>query len=527
MVLRAGMAEDGCLTIIEVRPDQVPIRRPRIADESELGRTGEQRLILINLGASPTPSVQTAAQKTLSELEVRLREDDVHAVEARMLLPRIKSIHEAVAAALESIAAVNDESLLGVIYAADWKASMTPKDVPAPTTHSGARRVRRAARRIKDAFAAGVTDHTKYIGIVGRVKKPGNSGMRVRRREHERAGEAYASMHGAGFRRYGVSKRIRLRAVGRWALRPRGLLAEFVLVLMPGIEDGRPVRTESAPFLLNAEPGGGMGHRRSQPSDEWGRNPSDLFDDDGMSDKEEEDFEDDDEEEDMESEESDEEEDMESEENDEEEDMESEESNKESKESEESEEAAAAGEDEDDVESEEHESEEEENVEEESAHAAAIAPVTTSETWNFPYTICPKSGKNKQICRCGAPGCGASYCKKTKRLKAECDCGAEGCGASLCKVTNKKKSQCNCGAEGCGASLCKVTNKKKSQCRCGAEGCGVSLCKVTNKQKSLCNCGAEGCGTSLCKVTNKRKSRCNCGAEGCGGSLDADGKLKR
>ena len=82
-------------------------------------------------------------------------------------------------------------------------------------------------------------------------------------------------------RRYdGVSKRIKLRGVGRWALRPRGLLAEFVLVLMPAIEDGRPVHTASAPFLLNAEPGGGMGHQRSQPSDEWGRNPSNLLDDD-------------------------------------------------------------------------------------------------------------------------------------------------------------------------------------------------------------------------------------------------------
>ena len=258
MVWRAGMSEDGCLTIIEVRPDQVPIRRPRIADELELRQTGEQRLILISLGASPTPSVQTAAQKTLSELELRLREDDDHAVEARSLLPRI-NVHDAVAAALESIAAVNDESLLGVIYAADWVASLTPNDVPAPTTRSGARRVRRASRRIKDAFVAGVKDHTKYIGIVGRVKKPGNRGVKVRRREHERAGEAYASMHGAGFRRYGVSKRIHLRVVGRWAMRPRGLLAEFVRVLMPGVHDGRPVRTASAPFLLNAEPGRSQG----------------------------------------------------------------------------------------------------------------------------------------------------------------------------------------------------------------------------------------------------------------------------
>ena len=37
------------------------------------------------------------------------------------------------------------------------------------------------------------------------------------------------------------------------------MLAEFVMVLLPGVLDGRPVRTASAPFLLNAEPGGGLG----------------------------------------------------------------------------------------------------------------------------------------------------------------------------------------------------------------------------------------------------------------------------
>ena len=53
-----------------------------------------------------------------------------------------------------------------------------------------------------------------------------------------------------------------MQVVGRWRSRAIGLKAEFVLVLLPGVVDGRPVRTESAPFLLNAEPGGGMGHYR-------------------------------------------------------------------------------------------------------------------------------------------------------------------------------------------------------------------------------------------------------------------------
>ena len=44
--------------------------------------------------------------------------------------------------------------------------------------------------------------------------------------------------------------------------------------MLPGVVDGRPVRTESAPFLLNAEPGGGMGHYRRR----------DVYDDDGLSD---------------------------------------------------------------------------------------------------------------------------------------------------------------------------------------------------------------------------------------------------
>lgn len=52
-------------------------------------------------------------------------------------------------------------------------------------------------------------------------------------------------------------------------LRERGLLAEFVMVLLPGVLDGRPVRTASAPFLLNAEPGGGLGHVRRRADDEY------------------------------------------------------------------------------------------------------------------------------------------------------------------------------------------------------------------------------------------------------------------
>ena len=75
-------------------------------------------------------------------------------------------------------------------------------------------------------------------------------------------------MHGAGFRRYG-SGRIELVVSGRWTTRERGLKAEFVMVLVPGVLDGRPVRVPCAPFLLNAEPGGGMGHVRRRADDDY------------------------------------------------------------------------------------------------------------------------------------------------------------------------------------------------------------------------------------------------------------------
>ena len=60
---------------------------------------------------------------------------DVHAVDARRLVVvgRI-NVREAFAAALECIAAVDDDSLAGVNYAAVWEAVATPNDVP-PTTH--------------------------------------------------------------------------------------------------------------------------------------------------------------------------------------------------------------------------------------------------------------------------------------------------------------------------------------------------------------------------------------------------------
>ncbi|GHP06173.1 hypothetical protein PPROV_000492000 [Pycnococcus provasolii] len=219
-----------------------------------------------------------ASQATLTIIEARLRERDVHAVDARRLVVHGRiDVREAVAAALESIAAVDDEERLGVNYAAVLEAvvPVTPNDVPAPTTSKGARRAGRAAVRMHGAFAAGVPRHaTWYVGIVGRAAHV-DRGMRVRRREHELSARTWASVHGAGFHRYG-SGQIALMPRGRWTTRERGLKAEFVMVLLPGVLDGRPVRMPCAPFLLNAEPGGGMGHVR--------RRDDDGYDDDGHSD---------------------------------------------------------------------------------------------------------------------------------------------------------------------------------------------------------------------------------------------------
>ncbi|XRB16474.1 hypothetical protein RI054_12g63180 [Pseudoscourfieldia marina] len=138
---------------------------------------------------------------------------------------------EAVTAALECIAAVDDVARAGVNYRATqylyiWRIRYGDTVPYWTVPYWVALDVSRAAH----------VDH----------------GVRVRRREHERFALTCASVHGAGFRRYG-SERIVLSPRGRWALRVRGLKAEFVMVLLPGVLDGRPVRTASAPFLLNAD----------------------------------------------------------------------------------------------------------------------------------------------------------------------------------------------------------------------------------------------------------------------------------
>ena len=70
-----------------------------------------------------------------------------------------KSSGRPFAAALESIAAVDDVTRPGGNYAAVWTSTSTPNDrndVPPTTTRKGARRTRRAAEHMRGAFAAGV-----------------------------------------------------------------------------------------------------------------------------------------------------------------------------------------------------------------------------------------------------------------------------------------------------------------------------------------------------------------------------------
>ena len=179
---------------------------------------------------------------------------------------------EAVTAALECIAAVDDVARAGVNYAGggDAERRATIGDARGRATRTSHRRAH--ARRIRCRRATSPRRATWYVGIVGRAAHV-DHGVRVRRREHERFALTCASVHGAGFRRYG-SERIVLSPRGRWALRVRGLKAEFVMVLLPGVLDGRPVRTASAPFLLNADcrawrAGGGMGHGQYRRREEY------------------------------------------------------------------------------------------------------------------------------------------------------------------------------------------------------------------------------------------------------------------
>ena len=79
-----------------------------------------------------------------------------------------KSSGRPFAAALESIAAVDDVTRPGVNYAAVWTSTSTPNDVPPPTTRKGARRTRRAAEHMRGAFAAGVPRATTCHVVRGR-----------------------------------------------------------------------------------------------------------------------------------------------------------------------------------------------------------------------------------------------------------------------------------------------------------------------------------------------------------------------
>ena len=95
--------------------------------------------------------------------------------------------------------------------ASTTRAGATPNDVLPLATPEGARRARRTrhrrahARRMRCRRATSPRRATWYVGIVGRAAHV-DHGVRVRRREHERFALTCASVHGAGFRRYGSER---------------------------------------------------------------------------------------------------------------------------------------------------------------------------------------------------------------------------------------------------------------------------------------------------------------------------------